>query len=186
MVGNAFRVQSYSRGFVRGFLVDMHAIDELFLRYMLVNVDFLVVEFGDSLSFTEQPLRVDGGRLDQQFGDSLLGAGRQVYVDPVAEAGKGNADGDGGRAQTPQAHARHAHGGELVVRGQPPVHQEYRSEEPPRDGEHQGERNYLEDEFHDNAEGGSAFHQKRSQFLEQVSQQKQGAQGHYPQDCHPQ
>ena len=63
---------------------------------MLVNVDFLVIEFGDGLAFPEQSLRVDGGGFDQQFGDGLLGTGCQVYVDPVAEAGKGNADGEGG------------------------------------------------------------------------------------------
>ena len=115
MVGDAFRMHGYGRGFVRGLLVDMHAVDKLFLRYMLVNVDFLVIEFGDGLAFPEQSLRVDGGGFDQQFGDGLLGTGCQVYVDPVAEAGKGNADGEGGSAQTPQTHARHAHGGEFIV-----------------------------------------------------------------------
>lgn len=47
---------------------------------MLVNVDFLVIEFGDGLAFPEQSLRVDGGGFDQQFGDGLLGTGARSML----------------------------------------------------------------------------------------------------------
>ena len=177
--GHAFRVHGHRRGFVVRFLVDMHAVDDVV--HAFVDVDFQVVEFGNGLAFIEKPLRVDGCGFDEQLGNGLLGARCDVYVNPVAKAGKGDADGDGGGAQTPQAHAGHAHGGEFVVRGQTAVHQKNGRQEPPRNGEHQRKGDDLEDEFQNDADGSLVFHQEGTQFLEQVAQKEQGAQGHYPQ-----
>lgn len=92
--GHAFRVHGHRRGFVVRFLVDMHAVDDVV--HAFVDVDFQVVEFGNGLAFIEKPLRVDGCGFDEQLGNGLLGARCDVYVNPVAKAGKGDADGDGG------------------------------------------------------------------------------------------
>ena len=71
--------------------------------------------------------------------------------------------------------------GEFVVRGQASVYQQHGRQESPWNGEHQREGYYLEDEFQNDADGRLVFHQKGAQFLEQVAQEQQGAQGHHPQ-----
>ena len=119
--------------------------------------DLLVAETGLHRAGVEQRARVAQEFLVEQVLHRVAGLRRDLEVQPQAEAGERERDGEHRRGQAPEADARDPEAGELVFRRHPAEHQQQRGKEAPRDGEDQRERQHVEQEAADQAQRRALF-----------------------------
>ena len=147
-----------------------------FVPFLFADINPAAGKLIDDLIAAKKRHRIPRGEIKNGTAQSLLRGRRNLHIEPETNRRANNRDASKRNRHARDAHAVGAQRDQFVVRGEPSVHEQDRSQQSPRNGEDKRERQHVGDERDQVFHRHIVIHQQRQQLAENISDHEHQAQ----------